>query len=165
MLRWRKILCPVDFSEMSRKAMQVAAQIASDRDAELSLLHVYQAPGMSFPEATFLAGDEVLQQIVKMVLQSLAEWGAEARRCGASQVTTHSAMGAPYAEILRFAEQHKCDLIVMGTYGRTALMRALLGSVAEKVVRHAPCPVLTVRPESVPAAVTEEVSSHEPAMH
>ncbi|MGC4114975.1 MAG: universal stress protein [Myxococcales bacterium] len=146
MLEWHRILCPVDFSEPSRRAMQVAAQLAKEHGAELLLLHVYQAPGVSFPEATFLAGDEVLQQLVDMVLKSLTEWKAEAMKAGAADVSTHTAMGTPYAEILRFAEKLDCDLVVMGTHGRTALARVFIGSVAEKVVRHAPCPVLTVRP-------------------
>ncbi|HEY3452624.1 MAG TPA: universal stress protein [Myxococcales bacterium] len=165
MLEWRKILCPVDFSEPSRRAMHVAAQLAREHRAELMLLHVYQAPGVSFPEATFLAGDEVLQQLVEMVLKSLAEWKEEAARAGAPEVTTHTAMGTPYAEILRFAEKQECDLLVMGTHGRTALARVFIGSVAEKVVRHAPCPVLTVRPDRGQPVVAEVPQAEGPAAH
>jgi len=165
MLEWRKILCPVDFSEPSRQAMHVAAQLARERGAELMLLHVYQAPGVSFPEATFMAGDEILRQLLEMVLKSLAEWKSQAERIGASHVSTHTAMGTPYAEILRFAEKQEVDLLVMGTHGRTALMRVLIGSVAEKVVRHAPCPVLTVRPEKVQEAATQAGEAERPDVH
>jgi len=126
------------------------------------LLHVYQAPGVSFPEATFLAGDEVLQQLVEMIARSLAEWRGEAERAGAPRVSTHTAMGTPYAEILRFAEKQECDLLVMGTHGRTALARVFIGSVAEKVVRHATCPVLTVRPGRGCAV---EAEAERPAPH
>jgi nucleotide-binding universal stress UspA family protein len=146
MLEWRRICCPVDFSDASREAMYAAAELAQRFDAELQLVHVYQMPGVSFPEATVFAGHEALQQLIELVERALSEWGAEARARGASKVTTHAIMGVPYAEVLKYAEDRQSDLIVMGTHGRTALMRALLGSVAEKVVRHAPCPVLTIRP-------------------
>ncbi|MBI5548715.1 MAG: universal stress protein [Deltaproteobacteria bacterium] len=162
MLEWQKILCPVDFSSTSRRALNAAAELAQMHGAELHLLHVYQAPGVSFPEATIYAGDDVLQQLVDMVVKSLSEWKVEAERKGALNVVTHTAMGVPFAEILRFAERHEVDLIVMGTHGRTALMRVLIGSVAEKVVRHAPCPVLTVRPEKVQAEVSETLRSQAP---
>ena len=146
MLCWRKILCPVDFSETSRRALDVAADLAGQQRAELMLLHVYQAPGVNFPEATIYPGDDILQELEELALKGLARSRLEAERHGALKVATYASMGTPYAEIVRFAEEQRCDLIVMGTHGRTALLRVLMGSVAEKVVRHAPCPVLTVRP-------------------
>lgn len=163
MLEWRKILCPVDFSENSRLALAAAIELSRQHRAELLLLHVYQAPGVSFPEATIYAGDEILQQLVDVVQKSLAAWKKDAEAHGAANVSVHTAMGVPYVEIVRMAEEQDCDLIVIGTHGRTALMRVLIGSVAEKVVRHAKCPVLTVRPEKARVAAGEAVRSEEPA--
>lgn len=162
MLEWRKVLCPVDFSETSRRAMHAAVELARRNGAQLHLLHVYQAPGVSFPEATVFAGDEILQQLADLVVKTIGEWRAEAERLGAPKVLSHTAMGIPWAEILRFADANAVDLIVMGTHGRSGLMRVLIGSVAEKVVRHAPCPVLTIRPERARATAQDTAQPGEP---
>ncbi|MGI5864584.1 MAG: universal stress protein [Myxococcales bacterium] len=153
MLEWRRIVCPIDFSEPSRDAMRVAVDLAKRLGAELVLLHVYQLPGVATPEAAIYGGRSPVDRLIKVVTQALGEWKSEALGMGASEVTTHAASGVAYAEIVRFAEEQACDLIVMGTHGRTAVLRVLVGSTAERVVRHAPCPVLTVR--RAPAAIGE----------
>ncbi|HCF61915.1 MAG TPA: universal stress protein, partial [Myxococcales bacterium] len=126
------------------------ADLAKRLGAELVLLHAYQLPGVATPEAVIYRGRSPLDRLIKAVVGLLGEWKSEALGLGAPEVTTHAASGVAYAEIVRFAEEQACDLIVMGTHGRTAVHRMLVGSTAERVVRHAPCPVLTVR--QAPAA-------------
>ena len=143
----RKILCPVDFSEPSREAVHYAADLAEQFGAELLLLSVYHVPGYAMPDGVLVAGPEALTEIADDVDRQLEVMRAEAVRRGATNVATESAMGAPHQEIIRVAREGACDLIVIGTHGRTGLKHVLLGSTAEKVVRTAPCPVLTVRTE------------------
>ena len=143
---WRTILCPIDFSDASREAMRAAADVSRRENAELVLLHIYQLPSVAFPEAGAFTSRDLIDEIVGTVNKGLEQWKREAEQAGTARVSTQSALGSPYVEIVRYAQRHGIDLIVMGTHGRTAIARALLGSVAEKVVRHAPCPVLTIRP-------------------
>ena len=149
-----KVLCAVDFSEPSRAAIRYAADLARQYDAELELLHVYHVPGYAFPEGVVVAGPEVMNDLLTQIAESLEESRRFAITSGATRVTTTSVQGTPWTEIVRRAEERGHDLIVVGTHGRTGLTHVLLGSVAEKVVRRAPCPVLTVRmPE---ASVSEQ---------
>jgi nucleotide-binding universal stress UspA family protein len=145
MARVRKILCAVDFSEPSREALHYAADLAARFGADLVLLHVYQLPGYAFPEGIVLAGPEVLADLLGRIDASLQSWRTEAVARGANRVEITTAQGAPWSEIVRTAGEGGYDLVVVGTHGRTGLGHALLGSVAERVVRKAPCPVLTVR--------------------
>ncbi|MBI4510043.1 MAG: universal stress protein [Deltaproteobacteria bacterium] len=144
-MRIRKILCPVDFSEPARDALLFAADLAQQYDAELTLLHVYQIPGYAFPEGIVLAGPEVMAELMVRIDKVLGEWKSDAEGHGAMRVSTLSVQGAPWNEIVRTAREQGYDLVVIGTHGRTGLKHVILGSVAEKVVRRAPCPVLTVR--------------------
>jgi nucleotide-binding universal stress UspA family protein len=140
----QKILVPTDFSENARQATEQALTLARAFGASVTLFHAYQVPTYVFPDgSTFVAGPEVAARIEREVLDALAAAARAAERQSAVPVLTRSAIGAPYEEILRAAEDF--DLVVMGTHGRTGLRHLLLGSVAEKVVRHAHCPVLTVR--------------------
>jgi nucleotide-binding universal stress UspA family protein len=141
----RKILCPIDFSEHSRQALRMAVDLARRFGAELTLLHVYQMPGYFFPEGVVLAGPDVMRDLTERVERTMAEWRADASAMGIGEVHTQTAMGATSPEIVRTAEDGKFDLICIGTHGRTGLKHALLGSVAERVVRTAKVPVLTVR--------------------
>lgn len=143
----RKILCPVDFSEPSREAVHYASDLAVQFGAELTLLSVYHVPGYAMPDGVLVAGPEALTEIAADVDDQLERFRVEAVARGASNVLTESAMGAPHVEIVRYARENDHDLIVIGTHGRTGLKHVLLGSTAEKVVRTAPCPVLTVRTE------------------
>lgn len=145
MIQIRKILCPIDFSDTAREALHYAVGLAGILGAELALLHVYQAPGVPMPEGMVMAGPEEMAAVTASVETSLNEWRAEAAAMGATAITTATAIGSTQSEIVRVATEAHVDLIVMGTHGRTGLSHALLGSTAERVVRHATCPVLTVR--------------------
>jgi nucleotide-binding universal stress UspA family protein len=145
-LQWKRICCPVDFSEPSRAAMRVAAGLAQCFGAELTLLHAYDIPGYSILDATILPSPQTLQEQSDRIDKLLGEFRAEAERLGAPSVNTDKVQGPAFLEIVRFAREGAFDVVVMGTHGRAALKHALMGSVAEKVVRKAPCPVLTVRP-------------------
>jgi nucleotide-binding universal stress UspA family protein len=147
MVHIKKVLCPVDFSDPSREAMHFAVDLAQRYGAEVVLLHVYQVPAYAFPEGMVLAGPDVLANLVDRIARTLAAWREDAAgRAAGLTVAAETAMGVAHTEILRVARERKADLIVVGTHGRTGLAHVFLGSVAERVLRTAPCPVLTVRP-------------------
>jgi nucleotide-binding universal stress UspA family protein len=131
MLRIQTILHPTDFSERSRYAFQPACSLARDHGARLIVLHVMPVP---------------LVQEKRLYREEMAE---ELNRLRAPdtqvQVEHRLEEGDAATQILRVALETGCDLIVLGTHGRTGLGRLLMGSVAEQVLRMASCPVLTVR--------------------
>ena len=144
---WKKILCPVDFSDPARAAMQAAAELSAHFDADLTLFHAYQLPGYTLPEGSVVASPKMLQDLADQAEAHLAEWREVARRRGAPRVAAAKAIGDPALEVVQLARDGAYDLVVVGTHGRTGLRHALLGSVAERVVRRAGCPVLTIHPE------------------
>ena len=144
----RRILVPVDFSSCSKAALERAAELAKAFGAELHLLHVWEAPAFVAPEAMVgVAGSsQTLSQLARdHATQGLAEFVASAKEAGIEVASTLVEQGDPARTIVAVAERDKHDLIALGTHGRTGLAQFLLGSVAEKVVRHATRPVLTVR--------------------
>jgi nucleotide-binding universal stress UspA family protein len=145
-LEWKKILCPIDFSDASREALRAAVEVARRFGGELTLFHAYPLPGYTLPEGTVLPNAEMLQALADETQGMLDKWKAEAVAMGAAQVVTDKAVGEPAAAILDAAEAGGFDLVVVATHGRTGIAHMLLGSVAERVVRRCPTPVLTVRP-------------------
>ena len=143
---WKRICCPIDFSDASRAAMEVAADLARRTGAELVLLHAYPIPGYTFPDGSIVASPKMMQDLADQAERHLEEWRADAAKLAGGRVTTQKAIGEPAAEIVTFAKAAGVDLVVVGTHGRTGLEHALMGSVAERVVRRAHCPVLSVRP-------------------
>ncbi|MBI4508897.1 MAG: universal stress protein [Deltaproteobacteria bacterium] len=143
-MSWKRILCPVDFSEHSRSAMLAAARLAGELGAELVLLHAAQVPSTVFPEGIVIRDAGLVQEYFHDINRRLDDWKTMAVAVAGRNVATSTVVGVPYSEIVSVAEQGPFDLIVMGTHGRTGLERLLLGSVTEKVVRIAPCPVLTI---------------------
>ncbi len=144
---WKRICCPIDFSDASRAAMEVATDLARRFGAELVLLHAYPIPGYTFPDGSVVASPKMMQELADQAQRHLEEWRAEAERLsGNPRVLAEKAIGEPAAEIVSFARGRSVDLLVLGTHGRTGLEHALMGSIAERVVRRAHCPVLTVRP-------------------
>ncbi len=147
-MRLKKIICPVDFSECSRVAMHAAVDLAKESGATLVLLHAYLPPSYTYGEGGY-GLPEVLARIEETARKDLGEWRRDAGNRGASLVDDVTIEGVPWEEIVGAARALPSDLIVMGTHGRTGVKHVILGSVAEKVVRHAPCSVLIVR---LPAA-------------
>ena len=152
----KNILCPVDFSEFSRRAFQYAVGIARHFQAHIFLQHsVHISP------ALFLEGTD--PSVVQSALQaSLRKANADTRRLvyesgvEISEVSLLVHEGDPRDSILEAIRQHKIDLLVMGTHGRKGFSRLLLGSVAEHVIHETICPVLVVsRPETELVALEE----------
>ncbi len=146
-LAWKKVLCPIDFSEPARAAMNVAVEICGQFGAELTLFHAYELPGYTLPEGSVVASPKMLQDLADQAEGHLAEWQRIAASMGAQRVETRKGVGEPALEIVQLAREGGFDLVVVGTHGRTGLRHAILGSIAERVVRRCACPVLTVHPE------------------
>lgn len=147
-MTFRKILCPIDFSTGSQQAMRVAIRIAQDADAALVLAHAWHVPPVAFA-GEYVFSPEVIQELRDGAQATLDDAAREATALGARRVESRLLAGMPQHEIVRVLEEDpEFDLAVLGTHGRTGLARVLLGSVAERVVRHAPCSVLTVRPDA-----------------
>jgi nucleotide-binding universal stress UspA family protein len=144
-LKFQRILVAVDFSEESRNALACAAEFAARFDASLTLVHVVEPhfgpPDADVPPLTGSASDASEHAEAKLELNALAE-----QMLGACRVVeTMVRAGLAFFEIAEAAKILGADLIVVGTHGYTGIKRALLGSTAEKIVRHAPCPVLVAR--------------------
>ncbi|MDQ3365220.1 MAG: universal stress protein [Myxococcota bacterium] len=145
-MRFRKILCPTDFSPASERAVGIAARLAKDADAELVLFHAWYVPAAS--HAGSASGPSVVDDVKGDADRALTAAARDATRAGARHVTTRLANGVPWSLIVHALEEDGFDLCVMGTVGQTSLSRVLLGSVAGKLIRHAPCSVLVVHPQS-----------------
>ena len=155
MIRIKRILFPSDFSLCSAGPADYALALCEQFGADLHLLHVTHdwagkvpefGMGLAVPALAEQAPERrrVAEEHAIAQLAALVPGGWQDRH----EVTIVVMEGQPFLEIIRYARTHEIDLIVIGTHGRGALAHALLGSVAERVVRQAPCPVLTVRPES-----------------
>ena len=138
-----RILVAHDFHPTSEAALEYALSIAARFDASVTVVHAYDVPSMGAPEVLVLATDW-LSQVAAVARESLDAVVARARKSGVA-VDGELREGAPWSQINEVARTRHSDLIVVGSHGRRGLPRALLGSVAEKVVRTAPCPVLVVR--------------------
>ena len=143
---FKKILCPIDFSPGSRRAMQLAARVATADGAELVLAHAWYMPPIAYAGEYPLPPDTI-RLMGEDAERGLAEASREVTGLGAPRVEAILLNGVPWAQIVETLQDPTFDLAVIGTHGRTGLARVLLGSVAERVVRHAPCSVLTTRPD------------------
>lgn len=140
---FKHILVPTDFGEPSVRAVNLGIDLAAKFGAKLTLFHAYEIPLYAYPQAESIVVDlftpieqaarEQLNSTLASVQQKLPQAKAILRS------------GVPWREILSAAEEVRADLVVMGTHGRRGVSHALLGSVAEKIVRLSPVPVLTVR--------------------
>jgi nucleotide-binding universal stress UspA family protein len=141
-----KILCPTDFSPSSQAAVRLAVRMARDTEAELVLLHAWHIPPLAYsleaPLPAFL-----VDAVVKDAERELDAAVKAAVDAGAKRTVGKLVSGPPWAQVIDELEKQPYDVCILGTRGRTGLSRVLLGSVAEKVVRHAPCSVLAVRPD------------------
>jgi nucleotide-binding universal stress UspA family protein len=146
-IEFKRILLPTDFSTYSATATAYACELVTRFDAELHLLHTLEVHlaatpgfgmGLALPQYTHesrAAAEKALAGVLD------PPWAA------GRKVVPAVVEGSPKVEIVRYARTHEIDLIVLATHGRSGLAQVLIGSVAESVVRTAPCPVLTVRPE------------------
>jgi len=149
MISIRRILVPTDFSDCALPAVRYAAELADKFGAELVLLHVVPDAVLALPDAVMptpapVADLNALTEAGKTGLANLIA----AEKLEPRHPRTEVRIGSPAAEIVAAATDLHADLICIGTHGRGGIARVLLGSVAELVVRQAPCPVLTVRPKA-----------------
>ncbi len=144
--RWQRILAPTDRSDFSEKAVAYAHALAKQCGGELHVLRVVADAEQANP-AYALTGvidpSEPQDEYSRWLAELVGETG-DVRRVESVRVDTHIAEA-----IARYAMQYDIDLVVMATHGRTGLTHLLMGSVAEQVMRTAPCPVLTLRPETL----------------
>jgi nucleotide-binding universal stress UspA family protein len=159
----QRILVPVDYSGDSQRALQWGASLAQKYGATLWLLHVIPKAGeqvhpqgsawQGIPASFYdgmapgrqpLAREPIIIDLVDRAQTELADFAVKHLKAPVP-MQANVAVGTPAEEILRVAREEKVDLIIMGTHGRTGVRHLLLGSVAEEVTRHAPCPVFTVR--------------------
>lgn len=154
MLPINNILHPTDFSQNSENAWHMACALARDHGATVTLIHVNLLPTMAYGEFGAVPPETYDKQKLEEQLTQIEPTDPTL------DVQRFLLEGDPAEEIIRFAKETMCDLIVMGTHGRTGLGRLLMGSVAETVMRRAPCPVLTVK-EAVPFA--ESITAPQPA--
>lgn len=141
MLPLKTILHPTDFSASAEHALEIARALARDHGARLVLL---AAPAPPLPTVELYVPEAELTELIEESKQRLATAAAQITE---APVETRVVVGDPGRMIVTVAQDCGADLIVMGTHGRTGVARLLLGSIAEYVLRHAPCPVLTVKSE------------------
>jgi nucleotide-binding universal stress UspA family protein len=143
---FKRILVPVDFSAPSYRALSFAAQLARPCGAFLTLVHIVEPilfpTDWVYPLPTDFTAEQ-RKDILASMQKMIAKHGLQGRPVLRD--------GQVWHEIVNVAKQEKCDLIVMATHGYTGMRRALLGSVAARVIQHAPCPVLSVRGGNLPA--------------
>jgi len=142
----RRILIPTDFSESSAVALRYGLALAERFDADVHLLHAVQNPfDQPWAAEVYSVSQAEFEKTARAESDTqLAGLLAAAGR-PADRISCSTTVGAPFLAIVTYAKAHDVDLIVMGTHGRGAVAHLLIGSVAENVVRKAPCPVLTVR--------------------
>lgn len=147
MIQIQRILYPTDFSELAGHAVNYACSFADAFNAEIHVLHVvdeaYQYWMAMGPNS--LPVGPTPDEILRGAQEQMARWKVERFAAAKKPVVADVRVGRPFVEIINYAKQQQIDLIIMGTHGRGGLTHVLMGSVTEKVVRKAPCPVLTVR--------------------
>jgi len=145
---YRRILVPIDGSATAQRGLQEALGLAKACDASLVLLHVVEAYPMMMEMATASTWEQVTSDLREYGQRVLEQAHQAAQAAGiASEARLEDAAASRVCDVVvDQARERRCDLIVMGTHGRSGLAHVLLGSVAERVLQHAPCPVLTVRP-------------------
>jgi len=160
MVEWTKICCAVDFSDASCFAMAEATDLARRFGAELTLIHVHELP----PGAEVPLDESEIEMISVDLERSLAAWRAEAGRRLGGPAQSKVRVGDPAKELVRFARDTGVDLIVVGSHGDKGLRTLVLGSVAERVIRDAPCPVLVIRQKEITDATFARESARSAAV-
>lgn len=143
-MKIERILCPIDFSEYSQQTLTYAALLASSFGANLYVLNVFEnLHGGDRYLVLHLTPEEIAQKMKSDAEDMLKSLTGKIQATIAVEAFVRE--GKAFVEIIRLAREKEVDLIVMGSHGRTGLPRLLIGSVAEKVTRKAPCPVLIVK--------------------
>lgn len=138
-MKMQKVLFATDFSHLSDEALPQATSLARDSGARLLIVHVEEPPTVYGEGAMYYGDLEPDQAALRAMLDKVVPADPNV------PCEHHLLFGDPASELARFAEENNVDVIVMATHGRTGLMRLLMGSVAEAVVRRAPCPVFTFK--------------------
>jgi nucleotide-binding universal stress UspA family protein len=141
----RRLLVPTDFSDASRSAVRYGVAFAENFKCTLHLLHVLETVTGADPLALEIPERSTIEHAIEATAWDQLRGVLSSSEQARVRVELAIEWGSPADEILRYAKEHTIDLIAMGTHGRGGVGRLLLGSVTENVVRHAPCPVLTVR--------------------
>lgn len=144
---FKKILCPIDFSEFTDETLLYALDIAKKYDAELHLIHVIPNLNYFTPYESFFTPENLIVVEKNMEAEVNKDFEDIMKKIDVP-VKKVVKNGAAFVEIIDYAKSESIDLIIIGTHGRTGLEHILIGSVAERVIRKSPCPVLTVRPKS-----------------
>jgi universal stress protein A len=142
---FERILVPVDFSEHSKEALRTAVGMARLNEGSITLVHVYEPAVYALPDGNILLTPAQFERLIRELEQYLEASKQEAMKLGAASVDSHLLQVFAAGEIVAYAKAANSDLIVMGTHGRTGPKHLLLGSVAERVIRAAHCPVLTIK--------------------
>lgn len=142
MFRAKTILVAVDFSETTDRAVDMALELAAPFDGKVILLHAYEIPALGFPDGVLVASSEIVSRISSSAQTALRE--VVEKHKGRVPMETLLRTGVAYETINQVADEVNADLILIGTHGRRGLARALLGSVAENVIRTSTRPVLVV---------------------
>ncbi len=145
MATFRSILVATDFSDVSEQALDYALSLCETLGARLYIVHAYTLPAYIAPiEGSFVAPPEYVTALSHRLQQKLDEQHARAKK-RVQEVEAKLVLGVSYTEIPRLADELGVDLIVVGTHGRTGLRHAVMGSVAERIVRLSSRPVLCIR--------------------
>jgi nucleotide-binding universal stress UspA family protein len=146
-MRARKILCPIDFSATSQQALRTAIWLANDSAAELVVAHAWHMPASAYAPEVMWSTD-LIAQLRDDAEHELVATVAEARGQGARHISPLFLTGVPWDRVVYTLEgDAEYDLAVVGSRGRSALAQVVLGSVAENILRHAPCSILVVPPD------------------
>ena len=143
MFTLRRLLVPVDFTETSVRALGYAIELARRFEAKITIMHAYQVPVYGFPDAAYITSAELAAQISNVAQQRLDAM-IDAHKTDGVELVAILRDGVAWEEINTVAGEIKADLIVIGTHGRRGLARALLGSVAENVIRTSTVPVMVI---------------------
>jgi nucleotide-binding universal stress UspA family protein len=143
MLNLKRVLVAIDFTETSDTAFDFAVQLAEKFGASVTAVHAFEIPVIGFPDGALVATADIASRIQEAARQGL-DAAVKTRAGGAVKIDSILREGSPHEEVRAVAEQVHADLIVIGTHGRRGLARALLGSVAENIIRTVKIPVLTI---------------------
>ncbi len=148
MLNIKNIIVPTDFSKLSQSAFEYAKDLAEKMDATLHLVYVLEkTPPFLAMRSLDISEEEVMKSMTEHAIKQLKQTADQIKEDSAVKIIEVLRHGVDYEEIVNYSKEINNDLIVIATHGRTGILHTLLGSVAEKVIRYAKCPVLVITPQ------------------